>query len=260
MLLKRLCREGIIYSSNYIDCIAKSIWKKDGNSITFFVRIGHFQTYVNILKVHKDSKEFVRKTMSSGAYSKVYVLDIEGRNCVVKSQKIETQDRATLNFRIDEVLRELIFYKIASILRFGPYLEKVLGYDIICYNDSIEFAMELCDDVKEPHSNEFERDLMEGMKKMHSLQIVHRDIKPANVGWSPSFRKWVFLDFGFAKNLQQTIGFKTRSKFIGSYPYATKELQQIHDLGICGWVDFYHNDLHGLKKVLKVLNENLEKE
>ena len=133
----------------------------------------------------------------------------------------------------------------------------MLGYDIICYNDSIEFAMELCDDVKEPQNEHFERDLLEGMKTMHSLHIVHRDIKPANVGWSPSFRKWVFLDFGFAKNLQQSIGFKTKSKFIGSYPYASKELQQIHDLGIRGWVDFYYNDLHGLKKVLKVLNENL---
>ena len=60
--------------------------------------------------------------MSEGAYSKVYVLEIEGRDCVVKSQKIETQDRATLNSKIDGVLRELIFYKIASILKFGPYL------------------------------------------------------------------------------------------------------------------------------------------
>ena len=202
--------------------MTKSIAKKEGNSIKFFVRIGHFQTWINVLKIHKDSNEFVRKTMSSGAYSKVYVLDIEGRKCVVKSQKIQTQDRATLNFKIEEVLRELIFYKIASILRFGPYLEKVLGYDIICYNDSIEFAMELCDDVKEPQSKDFEKDLLEGMKTMHSLQIVHRDVKPSNVVWTPSFRKWVFLDFGFAKNLQQTIGFKTKSKFIGSYPYASK--------------------------------------
>ena len=37
-------------------------------------------------------------------------------------------------------------------------------------------------------------------------------------------------------------------------------MQTLKDYGQCGWVDFYHNDLHGLKKVLKVLNENLEKE
>ena len=56
---------------------------------------------VNALKIHKDSKEFLRKKMSSGAYSQIFVLDIDGRNCVVKSQKIETQDRATLNSKID---------------------------------------------------------------------------------------------------------------------------------------------------------------
>ena len=94
--------------------------------------------------------------------------------------------------------------------------------------------------------------MFEGMKTLHSLNIAHRDIKPANVDWSPHFQKWVFLDFGFATMLEEEIGCKTRTKFIGSYPYASKELQQIRDLGIHGWVDFYYNDLHGLKKVLKV--------
>ena len=99
----------------------------------------------------------------------------------------------------------------------------------------------------------FEKELLEGIRTMHSLQIVHRDIKPSNVGWSPHFEKWVFLDFGFAKILQQSIGFKTRTKFIGNYSYATRELQQTRDFGIFSHVDFYYNDLHGLNKVLEVL-------
>ena len=136
----------------------------------------------------------------------------------------------------------------------------MLGYDIVCYNDSIEFAMELCRRVDEVPTPTFEKELLEAMKAMHSLQIVHRDIKPANVGWSPHFNKWVFLDFGFAKMLEQSVGFKTRTKFVGSYPYATRELQQTRDLGIFGHVDFYYNDLHGLKKVLKVLKEKQAKE
>ena len=45
------------------------------------------------------------------------------------------------------------------------------------------------------------------------------------MGWSPRFSKWVFLDFGFSKELQQPIGFKTKTKFVGTYSYASKELQ-----------------------------------
>ena len=43
-------------------------------------------------------------------------------------------------------MREFFFYKLASALKIGPFLESPLGYDIMCYNDAIEFAMELCGD------------------------------------------------------------------------------------------------------------------
>ena len=98
------------------------------------------------------------------------------------------------------------------------------------------------------------------MKMLHSLRIVHRDVKPSNVDWSPHFQKWVFLDFGFSKVLKQKIGQKTKTKFIGSYHYASRDLLKTHDLSQAGWVDFYHNDLHGLRKVIRIMNENVEKE
>ena len=95
---------------------------------------------------------------------------------------------------------------------------------------------------------------------MHSLRMVHRDIKPANVNWSPHFQKWVFIDFGFATMLEEGIGGETRTKFIGSYPYASRELQKTHDLRTFGKVDFYYNDLHGLRKTIRIMKENEEKE
>ena len=106
----------------------------------------------------------------------------------------------------------------------------------------------------------FEKELFEGMKKLHSLRIVHRDIKPANVDWSPHFKKWVFIDFGFAAMLEEETGCKTKTKFIGSYPYASRELQKTHDLRTFGQVDFYYNDLHGLRKVIKAMKETEDKE
>ena len=46
---------------------------------------------------------------------------------------------------------------------------------------------------------------------MHSLQIVHCDIKPANVMFSPSLKKFVFIDFGVSRILREKKGEKTRT-------------------------------------------------
>jgi len=37
---------------------------------------------------------------------------------------------------------------------------------------------------------------------MHSFGIIHGDIKSDNIMWSPSFEKWVFIDFGLSQVLQ----------------------------------------------------------
>lgn len=41
---------------------------------------------------------------------------------------------------------------------------------------------------------------------MHSLKMVHRDIKKDNILWSPFYKRWVLLDFGFSTFIQEEIG------------------------------------------------------
>ena len=133
-------------------------------------------------------------------------------------------------------------------------MESIFGYDLICYNDSIEFAMELCqhpDNVDEREN--IKRELFENLKTMHAFRMVHRDMKEANIGWSIEFGRWVFLDFGFATLLRESIGQKTYTKFIGTYGYGTDELQRLYYLEDAGRVDFYYNDLYGLEKSLRKL-------
>ena len=75
------------------------------------------------------------------------------------------------------------------------------------------------------HSETFKQlkeDMLENLKTMHSLQFVHLDIKDSNIAWSPSFKKWIFLDFGFAMMLQEKPGEKTKTKFIGTYNFCIK--------------------------------------
>ena len=96
-------------------------------------------------------------------------------------------------------------------------MENIFGYDLVCYNDRIEFAMELCKMNLAEEDTHFTADLLEGLKKMHKLKMVHRDIKRKNIGWSHHFQRWVFLDFGFATILEEKIGEKSMSQFIGTY-------------------------------------------
>ena len=102
------------------------------------------------------------------------------------------------------------------------------------------------------------KELFENLKIMHILRMVHRDVKNANIGWSPEFNRWVFLDFGFAKFLKESIGEKTYTKFIGTFHFMTDEIQQLFLLDRCGRVDFYYNDLYGLEKSFIEIKEKIK--
>ena len=92
---------------------------------------------------------------------------------------------------------------------------------------------------------------------MHQLKIVHRDIKEGNIGWSPSLKRWVFLDFGFSKNIQEDIGEKSETKFIGTLGYTIDELKSLFYLNSKGFIDFYFNDLVGLETTLSIIGDRI---
>ena len=164
-----------------------------------------------------------------------------------------------MNSSIDEILKEICFYKIASSLEIGPAYQQIFGFDVLLFDDSIEFAMEMCEQNLE-EVERMESDLMKGLKMMHSLKVVHRDIKDKNVSWSPTFKKWVFLDFGFATFLTQDIGEKSKTNFIGTFKWTSPELKKLDLLKTSGWVDFYYNDLQAVQKVIPVFKQRILEE
>lgn len=42
---------------------------------------------------------------------------------------------------------EYCFYKLFSILRIGPKVYDIFGFNLIIYDDSIEFAVEECKEI-----------------------------------------------------------------------------------------------------------------
>ena len=62
---------------------------------------------------------------------------------------------------------------------------------------------------------------------MHSLQIIHYDIKPDNLMWSKEFSAPVFIDFGGTTFINEKLGHKTLTKFIGTMGFVTTEMSKI---------------------------------
>ena len=91
-----------------------------------------------------DSASFNRKIISTGTYATIYKIENDEEEYVIKSQSIKEKNKVMMDEAIDDIIREYIFYKIASILEVGPALRAVFGYDILCFDDRIEFAIEYC--------------------------------------------------------------------------------------------------------------------
>lgn len=119
-------------------------------------------------------------------------------------------------------LREAFCAKVASALQIGPKFCNIFGYDVLIFDDGLQFAMEMCETrFLQEESKQAETDLLHCLKLLHSLQFCHLDIKPDNIAWSPSYMKYVFIDFGFCRYVREAPGSKSRTKFIGTFNYAS---------------------------------------
>ena len=64
------------------------------------------------------------------------------------------------------------------MLKIGPKLIFNDVYDLICYNDCVEFQMELCEPVSlQINTKKFESDVKECLSTLHSLKFIHKDVK-----------------------------------------------------------------------------------
>lgn len=50
---------------------------------------------------------------------------------------------------IKEIITECCYSKLFSALRIGPAFIKLFGFDLVIYEDSVEFALEKCKLIKD---------------------------------------------------------------------------------------------------------------
>ena len=106
--------------------------------------MGYFATSISMLKVHREASSFNRKKLAEGTYSNILFERFGKKEYAIKSQKVKEKDRLAYNSNIDSILKEYFCFKVGAVLGFGPQMDSIFGYDLVCYNDRIEFAMELC--------------------------------------------------------------------------------------------------------------------
>jgi hypothetical protein len=81
------------------------------------------------------------KTDNEGAYAKVYQLGIGDESFVIKAHFFTPGQGAKT---IRNVVQEYSITKLSSLLECGPSVGKFTGFDLIIFNNSVEFSMEEC--------------------------------------------------------------------------------------------------------------------
>lgn len=109
--------------------------------------------------------------------------------------------------------------KICSVLKIGPKILNPFGYDIVFFKNAAIFCMELCENYEGESEYKIskEKSLKISLKILHSLHVCHSDVKTENVLWSRTFQKFVFIDFGLSRFVENEVGFQTPTEFVGTY-------------------------------------------
>ena len=74
-------------------------------------------------------------------------------------------------------MKEYAFLKIAAVLEVGPQIMPIFGFDLLVFEDCIEFSMEKCEPLFGIDEN-IVKTLKEKLLILHKLNILHIDIKP----------------------------------------------------------------------------------
>ena len=136
-MIKELAIHDIVVIDSFAKEFQKTVKKKQNNSIEFLVNMGYFAASISLLKVHKESSTFDREKLAEGTFSNIFFQRFGKKEFAVKSQKLRVKDRLAYNSSLDSIIKEYFFFKIASVLGFGPRMDNIFGYDLSCYRNRI---------------------------------------------------------------------------------------------------------------------------
>lgn len=82
---------------------------------------------------------------------------------------------------------------------------------------------------------------------MHRLGIFHFDIKPDNILYSPTRKKWIFIDYNLSSLKKVAYGNKIKVDFRGTLNYCYSEMFDLfRRKGERDYIDLFYNDAFSL--------------
>ena len=160
--------------------------------------MGPFSIRILVLNLqresHRNQEQMQKMEIGAGSFGTVSLVKLKNKEYAIKRypflRKIDKegydyQQQKEEQLQLKRCLKQFCFYKLFSMLGIGPEIVNS-GYDIICFNNCIQFKMELCQpitadfnyEVRGTSIDQCKQNLASKLLLMHSLNIVHRDIKP----------------------------------------------------------------------------------
>lgn len=139
--------------------------------------MGTFILKIKILNVDKASPLSRRQIDQAGRFGNVYRIPFYGIEIAIKSFSLAELNQEQIQTKISLAIEEYCITKICDALECGPSVIQPFGFDLIIFNDRIEFAMEKCEPVQKLEQKE-EQSLYHKILRMHMHKIIHFDIKP----------------------------------------------------------------------------------
>lgn len=122
---------------------------KGGEIVTYTVQVLNYKLELIVCNIEGKAPNQKRHVLGEGSYGHVRSEFSTERNFAVKRQLDNEPPPTSLGesiskSKIEEVLTEYALTKICSFYELGPQVDTHIGFDVLCYEDCVEFHLELC--------------------------------------------------------------------------------------------------------------------
>lgn len=252
--------------------------------VEYRVVLNQFSLQLRVLHVLRNVEPIENESsiLGTGGFGSVRASEWDSRYIAIKRQNFYVQSNFYTHLKfIQQVgertfkqnsfcsefrdyLIELSIAKLCSAYQMGSAVITEFGFDAVCYNDCFEFFQELCGNVKISCPEELEQlehDIRGCMEFLHmELGVAHCDIKPLNIMHSPTYKKFVLIDFGSCEVVDDN--FVVYTTFRGTKGYWSEEMKKLYKKvnkkPSWDYVDLRENDCVCLEKSINNFYRNQE--